>query len=65
MGFWWLLGFSQVARRLGDHFATTVAHLSPICVLSVAIVFLPFRFSRIRDTMGRLAYCLYGFTYAR
>ena len=46
MGFRWLLGFSQVARGLGDHFATTVAHLWASCVLSVAfsVPFLPFRF---------------------
>ena len=28
----------KVTHRLRDHFATTVAHLSPSCVLSVAIV---------------------------
>ena len=38
MGFRWLLGFSQVARGLGDHFATTVSYLWASCALSVAIV---------------------------
>ena len=38
MGFLWLLGCSQVGYRLRDHFASTVAHLSPSCALSVAIV---------------------------
>ena len=38
MSFWWLLGRSQVARGLGDHFATTVSYLWASCVLSVAIV---------------------------
>ena len=48
MGFRWLLGFSQVAHGLGDHFATTVAHLWASCVLSVAfsVPFLPFRFPK-------------------
>ena len=40
MGFLWLLGYSQVDYWLGDHFATTVAHLSPSCALSVVIVYL-------------------------
>ena len=38
MGFLWLLGYSQVDCGLGDHFATTVAHLPLSCALSVAIV---------------------------
>ena len=37
MGFWWLLGFSQVARGLGDHFVTTVAHPWVSYALSVAL----------------------------
>ena len=36
MGFRWLLGFSQVARGLGDHFATTVSNLWASCALSVS-----------------------------
>ena len=32
----------QVRCGLRDHFATTVAHLSPSCALSVAIVYLIF-----------------------
>ena len=42
MGFLWLLGYSQVDCGLGDHFATTVAHLPLSCALSVAIVYLVF-----------------------
>ena len=38
MGFLWLSVYSQVARGLRDHFASTVADLSPSCALSVAIV---------------------------
>ena len=39
VGFRWLLDCSQVARRLRDHFATTVAHLSPSCITAVALCF--------------------------
>ena len=39
MGFRWLLGCSQVGFGLRDHFATTVAHLLPICALSVSFSF--------------------------
>ena len=48
--FRWLLDCSQVACGLGDHFATTVAHLSPKCVLSVDFSFhlSVFRFTRER-----------------
>ena len=38
----------QVLFGLGDHFATTVAHLSPSYALSVAIVFLPLHFRTAR-----------------
>ena len=38
MGFLWLLGYSQVACGLGDHFVTTVAYPWASCALSVAIV---------------------------
>ena len=44
MGFRRLLGFSQVARGLGDHFAITVSNLSPSCVLSVAVMYSLFTF---------------------
>ena len=44
VGYLWLLGHSQVDCGLGDHFATTVAHLSPKCALSVVFQFSPFRF---------------------
>ena len=30
---------SQVDCRIGDHFATTVAHLSPSCITAVALCF--------------------------
>ncbi len=40
MGYLWLSGYSQVDYGLGDHFAITVAHLSPKCALSVVIVYL-------------------------
>ena len=39
-----VLGHFQVACGLGDHFATTVAHLSPKCALSVAFMFSLFNF---------------------
>ena len=35
LGFRWLLGFSQVARWLGDHFATTVSYLWASCITVV------------------------------
>ena len=44
MGFRWLLGFSQVARGLRDHFAITVADPWVSCALSVAFMFLLFTF---------------------
>lgn len=38
MDFLWLSGYSQVARGLRDHFATTRAYLWASCILSVAVV---------------------------
>ena len=37
MGDLWAFGGFQVLCRLRDHFATTVAHLLPICVINVAL----------------------------
>ena len=75
MGFLWLLGCSQVACRLHDHFAGTIAHLWAICALSVAVmlqIFVPLyiigvlntqRFSTlvldIGDFCGKKAYIAY------
>ena len=50
MGFRWLLGFSQVARGQGDHFAITVSNLWASCYLSVAFMFLLFTFPFFRFT---------------
>ena len=44
VGYLWLSVHSQVDYGLGDHFAITVAHLSPKCALSMGFQFSPFRF---------------------